>query len=126
MVTGVIAAVCGFAGSAVGLVVLHDQFEGAPGHIGPRGPAGLDGSDGSNGQPGPMGLPGPRGFAGEQGEPGPGLDQLNGALVISELGACPPGSTTAFESVLSGTPGLFPGDPVTDVRTMELCEINIH
>jgi hypothetical protein len=103
--TCAIAAVFGFGGSALGLVVFHGELRG------------------------PQGMQGPPGAAGPAGPPGParsGIESLVGGYIIGHDGPapnCPPGTANAVDlnAVTSGTLDFFTANPRYDIAT--LCRI---
>lgn len=116
--TALVATTCGFAGSALGLFVLHDQFRGQSGPSGPTGP---------------QGATGPTGSQGSQGRPGPGLDLLDGAYVIGSPitwagEQCPSGTTRSLLDGYAVTVGAEAIGTLTesDLETYPLCQINSH
>lgn len=87
LLTAVIAVVCGFLGSAGGVLAFQSQLQG------PQGPTGLTGSpgeqgpsgvDGADGEPGERGRRGPRGRSGAAAEKVP-VDLGTGACVGSSV-----------------------------------------
>lgn len=113
---GGVALACGFAGSALGLVVLHDEFRGETGQVGPAGPAGERGAPGLPGPPGP------------EGQPGAGVEVLNGGLIIRDGFLCPPGAQGfTLNEVVTSVSGLGL-DPlvVPRVDTVRLCRIDVR
>lgn len=112
--TGVLAAVCGFAGSALGLVVLHDEFQGERGQVGPVGPQGETGRSGPAGPSGPVGL---------------GVESLNGGLIVRDGFTCPPGARgLSFDEVVTGVGFGGISDPILryQIETAPLCRIQVR
>lgn len=71
VLTAVIAVVCGFLGSLVGVAAFQSQLQGpqgATGLTGPPGEQGPPGLDGADGLPGEPGRRGPRGRSGAAAE----------------------------------------------------------
>lgn len=111
----VLSVACGFLGATAAVVAFPDQFRGESGVAGDEGP------------PGPTGQTGPEGPPGPPGQSESGIEELEGAFVISDF-LCPPGASgfTTEQVVTDVSVSPFPdprGLPQLDVETARLCEI---